>query len=158
MPHSYELQLLGGIAGFLNDHELGSWDDFGATPYTEDTVRPIFIGPDMPTYPDECITLTPGVRSYMRADILTGVQIRLRGKKVDGTAGNDAVSTDVSDWAQQVMDVFYPNGFPLTATQFGSVRVGAVIPGDALPLSRDANGRFGYIQNFGFRGRRPRPE
>lgn len=150
MP-SYALEVIGGLATYLADHDLASWDDFGAgTAYTGATEWPIFIGPDVPAMPHRVIVLTPGPQMFTRADVMTSVQVRIRGLK-------DDTYIEVGDKAQEIMDLLYPNGFPLAHVALGSIRVGAVIPGSTLPLSPDADRRHGHIQNFGIRSRRPRP-
>lgn len=148
---SFTRLLVGGLAQYLAEHDVAEWDDFGSgTAYTSASEWPVFLGPDMPSTPDPIVVLTPGVTSYLRADIMQNVQIRVRG-----TAGVD--EDEVADRAQRIMDVLYPNGFPLVHAQFGEIRVGAVLPGDRLPLSRDENRRHGIVQNVRIRARRPRP-
>lgn len=152
--------LTAGVAEFLAARGLASWDQWGeGTPYTAETTWPVFIGPEMPTSPDRCIILTPGVRTLVRANVDQAIQIRLRG--LPYVAGNpDSHLTALEYHAQQIADAFYPNGFPLVHADLGGIRVGIVRPGmtSDLPLSQDGNRRHGHIQNIRIRVRRPRPE
>lgn len=146
---SYKRLLSGGAGAYLAGLGLATWDQFGTgAAYTAASPWPVYLGPNMPSSPDRIIVITPGVQSFVRADVETTIQIRLRGA-VDDTAD------DVENQAQAIHDAFYPNGFPLGHVSFGGVLIGAVIPGDTLPLDPDANRRHGSIQNFRIRGRRP---
>lgn len=147
MP-DYSRTLAGGIAEYLDDNGLATWDYFGAIDYTTADVWPVFIGPDMPASPDRLICVTPGVVTRIRADIIVNIQIRLRGT-VDGDV------SEIGNQAQAIADLFYPNGFPLVHVALGPVRVGAVLPGDTLPIARDESRRHGHVQNFRIRARRP---
>lgn len=152
---SYPRRVVGGLATYLAAQGAASWDEFGqGTAYTTDTAWPIYIGPDMPTSPDRLIVLTPGVQAHRGADILSSVQIRLRGLPDDE---NGSHGDEVADKAQQIHDILYPNGFPLVHVAMGDIRVGAVFPGDALPLDPDGSRRHGSIQNFRLRTRRVGP-
>lgn len=151
---SHAERIAGGLAAFLAAAGVVQWDDFDEDPYDplDPPEWPTFLGPEMPATPDRCVVLTPTTRSYVRADVMQGVQIRVRGS-VDG------VSAEVLDKLQEIHDVIYPNGFPLSNATLGDVRVGAVLPaGDELPLDPDAGRRRGIIKNVRVRARRPRPE
>lgn len=149
---SYKQTVTAGVATYLAENGLASWDDFGnGTPYTSSTEWPIFLGPNMPATPNRLICLTPGVQSFVRADVTTSIQIRLRGSM-------GATSDEVEAKAQAIHDLFYPNGFPLAHVTLGTIRAGAVLPGDMLPVERDSNRRHGHIQSIRVRSRRPRPE
>lgn len=144
---SYTRLLVGGLAEYLAAVGLGSWDDFGeGVPNTGSSEWPIYLGPDVPATPDRLIVLTPGTRSFLRADIVTNIQIRLRGSV-------GASADEVQDHAERIHQALYPNGFPLAHVTMGELRIGAVFPGDTLPLDRDKNRRHGHIQSFRFRGR-----
>jgi len=152
---SYPLQIVDGIAKYLEEHGIASWDEFGeGEPYTGETEWPIYLGPDMPVSPNRVIVITPGVQSFMRADVMTSVQIRLRGTP---STPQDPHRDEVSSKMQEIHDLFYPNGFPLAHVTMGNIRVGAVFPGDAQPLDPDGSRRHGALQNFRLRTRRPRP-
>ena len=157
---NYGDRVASGVAAYLASLDILDWDERGeGTPYAdaggnlaEGIEWPTYIGPDMPATPDQIIVITPTVQSYMRADIVTGIQIRIRGAR-------GALASVVADKGQAIFDALYPNGFPLVHVTMGTVRVGAVLPGDALPpLARDGERRHGFIQNFRLRTRRPRPE
>lgn len=149
---SYKRQIVGGVAVYLADNGLADWDDFGTgAAYDENSEWPVILGPDMPPLPHKLIVLTPGPQSFLRADVLTTVQIRLRGAQ-------DATADEVEEEAQAIHDLFYPNGFPLAHVLLGTVRVGAVFPGDMLPLDPDSQRRHGHIQSIRVRSRRPHAE
>lgn len=150
---SHAEEIAGGLAAFLRDAGVLAWDDFeDGTPYESDTEWPTFLGPRMPSSPDAIVAITPTTRSYVRADVIQGIQIRVRGSV-------DADLNEVTLKGQEIHDVLYPNGFPLAHATLGTVRVGAVIPsGDELPLDADDARRRGYIMNVRVRARRPRPE
>lgn len=155
---SYAYTLVGGFAAFLAENGAGVWDDFGnGTPYTTGSAWPIYLGPDMPVSPSRLIVLTPGVQTRIRADVIQNMQIRLRGNAADPDQLGAALD-DVLGKTQEILDLVYPNGFPRAHVQLGPVRVGAIIPGDILPLASDGNRRPGATLNIRIRARRPRPE
>lgn len=152
MVDSFTDILLGGMATFLAEQGLVEWDQYGeGAPYTLASMWPVYPGPDMPSTPDRVVVITPGVTSFIRADIMQTFQIRLRGSK-----GSPA--SEVHNQMQAIHDVFYPNGMPLSHVALGPVRVGAVFPADRLPLSADESRRHGVLQNFRIRARRPGPQ
>lgn len=150
---SHAERITGGIGAYLAAKGIATWDDFGdGDAYDVDSSWPVFLGPDMPASPDACIVLTATMRSYVRADVYQGVQIRVRGS-IDGP------QNEVGFKLQEIHDALYPNGFPLAHATLGDVRVGAVLPsGDELPLDPDGQRRRGQIKNVRVRARRPRPE
>lgn len=148
MP-SYPLEMVDGVARYLADRDVLSWDQFGeGTEYTDATAWPTYLGPDVPASPDRLVVITPTAMSTIRATRLVTLQIRLRG-----AAGGQL--SEVADRAQLIEDTFHPNGFPLAHKLMGNIRVGAVLPGAPLPMPRDGNRRHEHIQSFTFRARRP---
>jgi hypothetical protein len=153
---SLALELAGGVAAYLAEHDVVSWDDFGAgTAYDSSTPWPTFIGPRMPTGPDALVVVTSTVQARIRADVLQGFQIRLRG---------DALSEDSEPDPEQInalhdaiLAVLYPNGYPLVHATLGNVRVGIVRYLGSMIAETDAAGRLGIMLNFQARARRPRP-
>src|SRR5690606_16101353 len=141
-----------GIAAYLAAAGIVAWDERGAgEEYTLATEWPTYSGPDMPASPHRPGVLTPVTATRSRADVDTMIQIRLRGAQDDDV-------DEVAEKAQQIADVFYPNGFPLVHATLGRVRVGAVLPVSETTLPRDGQRRHGHSLNFRVRSRRPRPE
>jgi hypothetical protein len=142
------LLLAAGFAGWLDVNGIGSWADVSG-PYTSSTEWPIYLGPDMPSAPDQCIVITPTVRAPRRgADILQSMQVRLRGRA-------DAGRNDVAAKAQDIEDLCYPNGFPRVFVQLGFLKAGQILNGPATLLPADGARRVGLTMNYTIRYRNP---
>lgn len=140
-----------GLATILDEAGIATYDFRGSSPYTTETEWPIYIGKVLPATPHRIINLSPGIQSFRRADVMTSVQIRLRGLPNDG---DNTVDDEVASKHQEILDFLYPWGEPKTHFQMGEIRIGAVFPGDTLPIEADGQRRSGVLQNFRFRARR----
>lgn len=137
-----------GLAQFLASRGCLDWDADYA--YTQGVDWPTYVQSDAPATPNRLVHIAVGVQTFERADVLTQIQIRVRG-------GQDEPESVAGDQMQLIQDVLYPNGFPLVHTLMGGVRVGITIPRGLLPLAKDGARRFALVQNYTFRTRRPRP-
>lgn len=150
MTDSFDQRIAEGMAWYMADHGIANWDRNGGDAYVDDTPWPTYLGPEMPSTPNRCIVVTPGAQSFVKANVLIGVQIRVRGEVRDKGGSIDQTQQKM----QAIHDLFYPNGWPLSNAMLGNVRVGAVIPGSRMPLSPDERGRHGALEEFGIRARR----
>lgn len=148
MPDSYREQVGYGFAAFLASKGVLSWDADYA--YTPDDEWPTYVQSDAPKTPDRLVHIAVGPQTFIRADVVTSIQVRVRG-------GQDDTESVASDKMQQIQDILYPNGFPLVHTLMGGVRVGIARPGGLLPLTADQSRRFAVVINYMLRTRRPRP-
>jgi hypothetical protein len=145
------------MAVYLSDLDLVSWNDYDATPYTDDDEWPTVIGPDGPPTPDQLVVITATTTApRIRARVMQGVQIRLRGP--GSTQDSEPDPEIVAAKGQAIADALYPNGFPLVHVLLGDVRVGAVLSGSTMLLEPDTRGRHGLIMNFTVRAQRPHGE
>lgn len=154
-PDDLHRLLIAGTAETLAAAGIAEWDDFGdGTAYTDETVWPIFQGPDFPDSPNRLIVITNGPQSFRGAQVGAQQQLRIRGPL--GPGGRPAANRgDVDQQAERIRRTLTPNARPLTPPggRYGPLHhVGAVsLQGDTLPLSRDAAGRFGFILNIRIR-------
>lgn len=141
-----------GLAEALADAGVLDWDGGPdqTTPYDGSESWPTFQGPEMRQTPNRQIAITRGVMSFIRADVITQVQFRVRGSQ-------DGSPDEVGSKMQDILDYLYPNGFPRVHFQAGNIRIGISRPMDQLPLDPDSMRRRAMVQNFIIRTRRPRP-
>lgn len=154
MSESFAREIAVGFLTYLGEQDL---IDFTALedPFDGTEPWPGVLGPVLPPSPDQIVVVTPGPQSLLRADVMQGIQIRLRGAR--STTEAEADPRVVQDRAQGIVDALYPNGFPLVHVSMGTVRIGAVLNPQMLPVDPDPSGRSGIIINVTARLRRPRP-
>jgi hypothetical protein len=151
-----DLEIVGGVAAMLAAESVLAWDDFGdGTAYDGDTEWPTFLGPLMPASPNRLAVITPTTQLQIRATLLQNFQLRIRGSAI--TDETEPTLQEVSDQRQAILDVLYPNGFPIVHVQLGTVRAGIIRYLGSTPTDPDSSGRLGMMMNFQARARRPRP-
>lgn len=134
--------LMAGVAQYLEDHGVGSWQASGS--YPAGTVVPIFMK-SVPGTPDSVITLSayPVQDDETFNDSLVGMQVRSRGTK-------DPRS--VEDIADSVFDALHGlGGIEITA----GVWLVLCYRASGTSLPPDGNGRFERTDNYYMQVARP---
>jgi hypothetical protein len=139
---SFTGDVLKGLAQYLEDGGVGTYEPTGAYPVSADA--PIFLG-DMPGTPDRVIVLSAYVidDDPSLPDSAVGVQARTRG-----AAGSPGSVDDLDD---AVFDRLH-GARGITA---GTVRITQILRRSGTPLGRDGNRRFERSSNFYVTAARP---
>jgi hypothetical protein len=133
--------LLAGVAQYLEDHGVGTWQASGA--YAPGASVPIFITAS-PGTPDRIIILTayPVSDNGTLSDSVQGVQIRTRGTKDPRT---------VEEIADGVFDALHGLG----SVNLGGVWLVHCYRSSGTPLPPDSNGRYERTDNYYLQVARP---
>lgn len=135
-------QLLAGVAQFLEDAGVGTWQPTGA--YAAGALNPIFMS-QTPGTPDRVMTLTPYTVSDdpSLSDSVQGLQVRLRGTK------DPRVVQDMDD---AIFDRLHgATGVTLP----GGVRLVMALRRSGTPLGADGSGRLERTSNYHLSVHRP---
>lgn len=146
LPDSLEAQLVYGIAEQLAAWDIVAWSDprdEDADPYTADTIRPTYLGPDEPaTAPDERVLITAAPLVHITArTVEVPVGFNWRGPEDSDPLGGLSFT-----------GMLYRRLHRYGPALFGTVRVGAVLFRSAGSIGRDHRRRPGATANYAFRG------